>query len=167
MKNYDVVVIGAGAFGAWTANFLARLKTKVLLLDAYGAGNSRASSGGESRIIRMGYGKDEIYTRWAMRSLNLWREFAARSGRPLFQNTGVLWMAGSNDHYTAQTLETLQKLKVPNQRLSAAELSKKYAQINFDGVAWGLLEPGSGVLLARQAVQVLVAEARQHGVEYR
>jgi sarcosine oxidase len=167
MKTYDTAVIGAGVFGSWIAYSLARSNLKVLLLDAYGAGNSRASSGGESRIIRMGYGKDEIYTRWSMRSLELWREFAARSGRPLFQHTGVLWMAGTNDQYTAQTLETLKKLNVPHQRLTSAELTKKFPQISFDGVSWGLFEAESGALLARQAVQVLVGEARRHGVDYR
>src|SRR5258708_11058675 len=59
MTRYDVVVIGAGVFGAWTAWHLARRGRKVLLADAYGPGNSRASSAGESRIIRMGYGADD------------------------------------------------------------------------------------------------------------
>src|ERR1700693_96720 len=74
VKTYDVLVVGAGVFGAWTALQLARRGQRVLLLDAYGPGNSLASSGGESRIIRMGYGADELYTRWAMRSLVQWKE---------------------------------------------------------------------------------------------
>ena len=59
-KTYDVAVIGAGVFGVWTAYQLNRLGKSVLLLDAYGPGNSRASSGGESRIMRLGYGPEEI-----------------------------------------------------------------------------------------------------------
>jgi sarcosine oxidase len=55
-KKYDVAVIGAGVFGAWTAWHLAKRGQSVLLLDAYGIAHARASSGGESRIIRMGYG---------------------------------------------------------------------------------------------------------------
>src|SRR5689334_16360892 len=66
--GYDVAVIGAGVFGVWTAYALNRAGKSVLLLDAYGPGNSRASSGGESRIMRLGYGPDEIYTRSAQRS---------------------------------------------------------------------------------------------------
>ncbi len=64
-KTYDAAVIGAGVFGAWTAYCLRRAGAEVLLIDAYGPGNSRASSGGESRIMRLGYGPDEIYTRSA------------------------------------------------------------------------------------------------------
>lgn len=41
-----VAVIGAGAFGGWTALSLLRSGAKVTLLDAWGPGNSRSSSGG-------------------------------------------------------------------------------------------------------------------------
>ena len=67
-KNYDAAVVGAGVFGAWTALELARRGKSVVLLEAFGPGHSRSSSGDESRIIRMGYGADEIYTRWSQRS---------------------------------------------------------------------------------------------------
>src|SRR5437763_898354 len=86
-KTYDTVVIGAGVFGAWTALTLKRAGQAVALLDAYGPANSRASSGGESRIMRTGYGADEIYTRWAAHSLALWREFCGVVAPPLFQVT--------------------------------------------------------------------------------
>jgi sarcosine oxidase len=71
-KTYDVAVIGAGVFGAWTAYQLRRTGRSAVLLDAYGPANARASSGGESRLIRMGYGPDELFTRWSVRSLELW-----------------------------------------------------------------------------------------------
>src|SRR6266571_5799556 len=116
-KTYDVAVIGAGVFGGWTAYQLARRGKKVVLLDAYGPSNSRASSGGESRIIRMGYGNDEIYTRWAMRALPLWQEFFERVHQPLFHQTGVLWLAHSADGYEHQCLATLENLKVPIEKL--------------------------------------------------
>ena len=73
-STFDVAVVGAGTFGAWTAWHLAKRKQSVILLDAYGAANSRASSGGETRIIRMGYGADEIYTHWSVHSLDQWNE---------------------------------------------------------------------------------------------
>ena len=39
----DVVVVGAGAFGAWTAFYLRQLGARVRLVDAYGPGNARSS----------------------------------------------------------------------------------------------------------------------------
>src|SRR5262245_24171679 len=101
--GYDVVVVGAGVFGAWTAYKLRLEGASVLLLDAYGPGNSRASSGGESRMIRLGYGPDEIYSRSSQRSLALWQELFAkldqRHAPSLFQQTGILWLARDNDPY--------------------------------------------------------------------
>src|SRR6202453_5285410 len=93
-KSYDVAVIGSGVFGAWTAYCLAKSGASVALLESYGPANSRASSGGESRIIRMGDAPDEIYTRWSLRALPRCKEIFAQAGRPeLFQPTGALWIA--------------------------------------------------------------------------
>src|ERR1700741_3606030 len=106
-ERYDVAVIGAGVLGAWTAWHMVRRGRRVLLVDAYGPGNARASSAGESRIIRMGYGADELYTRWSQRSLVQWKDFFAAAPQPLFHETGVLWLAGKDDARVRQTAETL------------------------------------------------------------
>lgn len=156
-KSFDVAVIGAGVFGSWTAYRLQTAGMKVALIDAYGAANSRASSGGESRIIRMGYGADEIYTRWSNRSLGLWQEFFAEAGRPeLFQNTGVLWMARENDPYTLATIDSLKNVGIRFEELRRGELERRYPQINFGEVNLAIYEPDSGALLARRAVQTVV-----------
>ena len=96
-SQYDVAVIGAGVFGAWTALHLAKRKQRVLLVEAYGPGHTRASSGGETRIIRMSYGADEIYTRWSQKSLVQWKELFAVTGEKLFHQTGVLWLSSPGD----------------------------------------------------------------------
>src|ERR1700728_3859710 len=96
-NHFDVAVVGAGVFGAWVAHDLRHAGASVTLLDAYGPANARASSGGESRIIRMGYGADDIYTRWSLLALPLWQQLFAQAGKPeLFQRTGVLWIAHEN-----------------------------------------------------------------------
>lgn len=166
--RYDVVVVGAGVFGAWTAWHLGRGKRRVLLVDAYGPANARASSGGESRIIRMGYGADELYTRWSQRSLAQWKEFfAATRQERLFHETGVLWLAGKDDLRVRQTVETLRRCGVAFEELSRAELEGRYPQIGLDGITRGLLEPRSGALMARRAVAAVVGDAVGGGVEYR
>src|SRR5215208_76104 len=105
----SAVIVGAGCFGAWTALQLARSGFAVTLVDAFGPGNARASSGGETRIIRMGYGAEEIYTRWAMRALARWHELSAACETPLFHHTGVLWMARTEDTLSIATLATLER----------------------------------------------------------
>src|SRR3989442_10243599 len=66
-RPYDVAVIGAGVFGAWTAHHLAQAGRRVVLVDAYGPGNARASPRGHSRVLRLGYGEQAGYTRRPMR----------------------------------------------------------------------------------------------------
>jgi monomeric sarcosine oxidase len=167
-KKYDVAVIGAGVFGAWTAYCLRQAGATVALIDAYGPANARASSGGESRIIRMGYGADEIYTRWSLRALPLWKQLFAQAGRPeFFQPTNVLWIAHDKYQYALDTVTTLTKLQVPFEKLSLAELRQRYPQIAFEDDAWGILEPESGVLMARRAVQAVVEQAQNIGVDFR
>src|SRR5919106_5163970 len=84
-KHFDVAVIGAGVFGAWTALHLRQRGASVLLVDFFGPGNSRSSSGGESRVIRLGYGADELYTRSARASLTQWQMLFAETGAGLFK----------------------------------------------------------------------------------
>jgi len=164
---YDVAVIGAGVFGAWTAHHLRQAGRSVVLVDAYGPGNARASSGGHSRVIRMGYGDQEVYTRWSMRSLELWKALFERVGRPwLFHPAGVLWMARGEDALTTSTLATLQRLGVRHERLGRADLDRRWPQIDFGPTTWGIHEPESGFLMAYRAVQAVAEAALAAGVEY-
>ncbi len=164
---FDVVVVGAGVFGAWTALELQRSGRRVALVDAYGPGNARASSGGQSRVIRMGYGDQEIYTRWSMRSLERWKELFREAGRPsYFQPAGVLWMAREQDPLTTTTLETLKRLRVPHERLEREALEKRWPQISLGPVTWAIYEPDSGFLAAFRGVQAVAESARKVGASY-
>jgi sarcosine oxidase len=165
-KKCDVVVVGAGVFGAWAALHLALRKKRVLLVDAYGPANARASSAGESRIIRMGYGEDELYTRWSQRSLAQWNEFFAGTGHSLFHETGVLWLGSQGDARVRQSAEVLSRCGVAFEELDRATLERRYPQMNFDRITRGLLEPHGGVLMARRAVAAVVDEAIRLGVKY-
>ena len=162
--TFDVVVIGAGVFGAWTAWHLAKRKWRVLLAEAYGPAHTRASSGGESRIIRMGYGADEIYTRWSLNSLVQWNKLFDTAGDRLFHQTGVLWLAGEDDERLPESIATLKRCAIKHQVMERTALEERYPQVNFDAVERGLLEPESGVLMARRAVAFLVADAVKRGV---
>jgi monomeric sarcosine oxidase len=158
-NRYDVAVIGAGVFGAWSAYELQRSGASVLLVDAYGPANARASSGGESRIIRMGYGADTVYTRWSARSLARWKDLFAQTHRlELFHRTGVLWIASGDNAYAEESLDAMRQYNIPYENIPKAVLRQRYPQISFEDDAWAILEPESGVLLARRAVHTVVDE---------
>jgi sarcosine oxidase len=165
-NSYDVAVIGSGVFGAWTAWHLTRRKLRVLLIDTYGPAHSRASSGGESRIIRMSYGADEIYTRWSSNSLKQWKTLFAATGNNLFEQTGVLGLAGKNDTTLRESASILKRNEIPHETLDCAQLKFRYPQIDLENISRGLFEPLSGVLLARRAVAAVVNDARLHGAQF-
>jgi len=157
--RYDVAVVGAGVFGAWTAFHLARAGKRVLIVDQHGPGNARSSSGGETRIIRMSYGADGIYTRSSKRSLKLWKQFFPR----MFVRTGTLMTAPRTDPYLVASREALTQARVKFEWLE--DLSR-FPGIVFDRGAAAIYEPESGVLLARQAVQAVVEAAVEAGARY-
>jgi sarcosine oxidase len=162
---YDFAVFGAGAFGSWIAWHLARAGKSVLLVDPWGPAHSRASSGGESRIIRMGYGADEIYTRMSWESLPAWKELFRELGKPeLFHQTGVLWMAREDDPYSTATLRALAACGVPHEIVR--DLGARYPQMRAPEGSFGIFEPESGALLARRAVAAVVEDAIRRGVTF-
>jgi len=162
-----IAVVGAGAFGGWTALHLLERGARVTLLDAWGPGNSRASSGGETRVIRGTYGPDQPYTEMSARALKLWQKYERQWKRQLLHRTGVLWMAaGRDDAFERGSVEMLRQAKIKFRELSSAQMNKRWPQINFEGIEWGIYEPECGYLDARASCQAVadafVAERGQY-----
>jgi monomeric sarcosine oxidase len=167
-KELRVAVIGAGAFGGWTALYLLRRGARVTLLDIWGPGNSRASSGGETRILRSTYGPNQPYSKMATRAARLWTEHEKKWQCELFHRTGVLWMARSgNDQFERESLPALGEAAVTYEELPVSKIAQRWPQINPEGISWGIYEPHGGYLLARRACQVVLEQFRAEGGEYR
>jgi glycine/D-amino acid oxidase-like deaminating enzyme len=163
-----IAVVGAGAFGGWTALHLQERGARVTLLDAWGPGNSRASSGGETRIMRGTYGPDQPYTEMAARALALWQKYERRWKRQFLHRTGVLWMASSrDDSFERGSLAPLRHARIKFQELSTSEMKKRWPQVNFAGVRWGIFEPECGYLDARASCQAVVDAFVRQGGAYR
>jgi glycine/D-amino acid oxidase-like deaminating enzyme len=163
----QVVVVGAGAFGGWTALNLLRAGARVTLLDAWGPGNSRSSSGGESRVIRHSYDK-AIYVDMVKRSLELWKAASDQWDRPLLHISGALFMRRADSPMNLDGIDfLLTEAKVPHEMLGHDELAKRYPQINSNGIVSALYEPTAGYLLARRACQAVVDAFMMEGGDYR
>jgi glycine/D-amino acid oxidase-like deaminating enzyme len=165
-KKPTYAVIGAGAFGGWTALNLLRKGANVLLIDAWGPGNSRASSGGETRVIRAIYGANKIYVQWAARSLELWQENEARWKRKVFFKTGAIWMVRDDGKFERDSMPYLKELGLAYQEWTPVEAAKKYPQISFDGVKWVLHEDNAGYITARQSCQLVLDSFQMEGGIY-
>ena len=160
-------MVGAGAFGAWSALRLARDGWRVTLLDAYGPANGRASSSDHSRVIRAGYGALAIYTRWATESLSAWHWLAKTTGQRLVEECGVLFLGAHGSPHLDETAAVFRDLGVAHERLAAAAVAARYPQLGVIGLGDAIYEPRAGAIRARQAVAATVALARAGGVEYR
>lgn len=161
-----IAVVGAGVFGTWTASELLRRGHTVTLIDAWGPAHSRASSGGESRMTRGGYGRDEIYTRMAHDSLPHWKSLSDSAGLPIFIPSGVLFFSPAHDDYFSGSIAVHEKLGMKLEPLDHAQLQKRFPMIDFDGIVIGLYEPGFGALMARRAVLTLADIFVQRGGKY-
>ena len=166
-NRWDVVVVGAGVFGAWTARRLLDAGKRVLLVDAWAPAHARASSGGESRMTRGSYGADQVYTRMALNSLPEWISLSGRSALPLFHEIGVLFVFPGPDPFLDETLRVHRGLQLPTELLTGRALRRRIPAMALDRDDVGLFEPGFGALMARRAVQTLVAEFVRAGGTYR
>ena len=161
------MVVGAGAFGGWTALALLRRGARVTLVDAWGAGHPRSSSGGETRVIRATYGSRTIYTTMARRALELWRAHDSRSGTSLFTRTGVLWMFGDDDSFGRASALALDECGAALEPVRLADARQRYPQIDFTGLTSVLFEPEAGYLMARRACEVVAQAVVSEGGSYR
>jgi glycine/D-amino acid oxidase-like deaminating enzyme len=162
-----VAVIGAGAFGGWTAFHLQRRGARVALLDAWGAGHPRGTSSGDTRIIRFTYGAKSLYTDWSWRARQLWLEWERQWRVPLFIPSGVLWLWKEENEYFRESVAALQRRRIPIERLHGAEFSRRFPQISHHGVAFVTFEPDGGFLRARLATEAVQAQVAEHGGDVR
>jgi glycine/D-amino acid oxidase-like deaminating enzyme len=155
----EIVVVGAGAFGGWTALNLRERGYKVTLLDAYGPGNPRASSGGETRHLRAGYGAKKVYADWAFQAMTAWKAREKEFGRKLLFPAPRIQMAASLTPDLSAQKAIFDTLKIPYAILGQDELRRRYPQINFDDIGVAFLEtPASSAVLRARDSAIAVSE---------
>lgn len=163
-----VAVVGAGAFGGWTALMLLRAGFRVTLLDAYGPGNSRASSGGETRLTRAAYNGDAEYIAMVVRATAMWREAERAWGRSFLRRTGALWLfEDDDDAYARASAPIAARHGLSLDELSTTEAARRWPQIAFGDLKHIWFEPDAGVLLARASCAAVAEAFVREGGEFR
>ncbi len=163
----SVAVVGAGAFGGWAALNLLRKGLKVTLIDAWGPGNSRSSSGDETRVIRSTYGNNEFYFNLNVRALELWKESEKKWNKKVFHNCGVLWMCYSEKNpLIDDSIPFAEKHNMEYSYLDVGTLRKKFPHINTDDLHHAYFDPFGGYLKARESCQLVAESFVQEGGQY-
>lgn len=166
-RSAHVIVVGAGAFGGWTALSLLRAGRKVTLIDAWGPGNSRSSSGDETRVIRSTYGGNEFYFDMNVRALKLWKENETRWKRKLFHPVGVLWMCYSEKSpLVDDSIPFAQRHGMMYEHIDRATLRSRFPQINTEDIDHAWFDPYGGYLLARESCQAVAQAFVDEGGNY-
>lgn len=168
-RSPDVVVIGAGAFGGWTAWYLRRFGARVTMVDTWGPGNSRATSGDETRGVRSSYGERDWWIRWANQAIARWKawdeEWSDRLRLRLFFSTGDLILRPEPEPWLTDTLRNWQLLRVPHEVLTLDEVAYRYPQINLEGMTLAAFETNAGVVRARRVCETVAEMFRAKGGE--
>lgn len=171
-----VVVIGAGAWGGWTAWHLRKSGVKVTVVDQYGPANSRATSADETRGIRSSYGDRAeatapLWTKWARTAIHRWHEFDAEWGKVFrtrfFVETGDVICRAKDEPFLSRTRELWTAQGVKHEVLDGDEVRKRWPVMNNDDTTIALYEPDAGVARARASTLAVAAITEKMGVTYR
>jgi len=167
-----VVVVGAGAWGGWTAYHLRQRGARVTLIDAYGAGNSRSTSGDETRGVRSSYGDravGDLWTPWARSAIERWKLFEQEWG-PVFRTkfyheTGDVIMRATEEPFIKKTIELWKANNVRHEVITGDEARKRWPVIEARDITIAITEPDAGVIRARAATQAVAAIGQKMGVK--
>jgi glycine/D-amino acid oxidase-like deaminating enzyme len=166
-RGDSAIVVGAGAFGGWTALYLLRSGISTTLIDAWGAGNSRSSSGDETRVIRSTYGANEFYFDLNVRALELWKEHQKAWNRQVFFNTGVLWLCHNlKCSIVDESIPFSKKHKMEYEYLATTDLETRYGIVNSKDLHHGYFDPYGGYLKARESMQLVHETFMKEGGHY-
>ena len=159
-----IAVIGSGIWGACTAYHLNKAGADVDLYDMWGAGNSRSGSGGASRIIRLAYGDDKIYTELTNNSFDFWEKLSKESERKLYDECGMLWLVSQDDNsYITKSKKHIENTGNNIEEISKKEAKEKYPLINFDDINEIYFEKRAGALMASRCCKQVVRKFKKNG----
>jgi glycine/D-amino acid oxidase-like deaminating enzyme len=163
----SVIVVGAGAWGGWSAYCLQKAGCQVTLIDKDIPGNSFSGSGGKTRVIRMAYGGNEIYTEMVDRSFQLWDDFCKSTGEQLLHKKEALWLFNGVEPTYAQLSKPLMERRgFALDEIPLADIAKKYPQINLAGITSAYLEPKAGYLEASRSCSIVKSEFEKLGGQF-
>jgi sarcosine oxidase / L-pipecolate oxidase len=158
----SVIVVGSGIFGVAAAKELRRRRYEVTLLDPGPRKRELAASTDISKMVRLDYGDDELYTGFMERALERWR---SSSLSPFFHETGVLFLTRSSlaaRGFEHDSYELLTRRGHPLERLDRAAIKKRFPAWSLDSFE-GYRNPSGGWAESGNVVSQVAREAEDAG----
>ena len=168
MESSHIVVVGAGIFGVASALALRARGHRVTIVEPGPVPHSLAESTDISKIARADYGPDEAYTELMEQALERFRQYNHRLSRPLFHETGVLFVSrqpmtpGSFEH---ESFSLLTRRGHHIERLDQSAIQRRFPAWQGHYVD-GYFNPSGGYVESGKFVVALADEATKLGVSW-
>jgi sarcosine oxidase len=165
MQTYDLAVIGVGGMGSAIAMHATARGLKVLGIEQFGIPNTRGSSHGATRILRLGLHEGPTYVPLVLRAVELWKELGEKVGTSIFHRIGSLDVSLPDSHIFQGSKRACDKFEIPHEVLDAAETTRRFPALTPTPEMISVYQPGSGLVLPELAVSSHVNVALEGGAE--
>lgn len=165
----DLVIIGGGVMGLYTAYYASNFTSKITLLEKSTIGNQQAASFSYTRSIRNDY-LDPVYARLAYEARTLWLELGDKAAEPFIVNCGCLNIAKESVSpdlsatYAEQSYAVLSSLHLKTETFTRSSLQQRFPQFDAD---MGRLDVEAGFLYVPTITRTLLASLQQNAVNIR
>jgi sarcosine oxidase len=166
-RQYDHIVVGAGALGTSAAYYLSGHQGRTLVLERFFENHAFGSSHGRTRILRTAYSEGQTYVPLVLRARQLWRRLGKAAGTEIFRPTGVILAGESDSSSLAEAKASARRWELPHESFSIDQARRRFPTFRFaqsDGVLW---DPGGGVLFPEKAIHAFRRLSHDRGVTFR
>ena len=163
----SIVIVGAGEFGLTAALELRRRGWLVTLLDPGPVPHPDAASTDISKVVRMDYGADAVYTEMGEQAIAGWRAWNAEWGHEWFHQDGFLVMSGkplapgTMEHDSHRFLAGRGHALI---RKNSDDLRAEHPSWKAEAYVDGYLNPAGGWAESGKVIARLAFLARQSGI---
>jgi glycine/D-amino acid oxidase-like deaminating enzyme len=163
----DLVVIGGGVMGRFTAYHAAERGARVVVLERGRVGDPMTASYGRTRSFRNDY-LDAGYARLAHEAFRLWGEFESRTATEVLVRCGGMNIAKRSitpdfaGTYAEMSYAVLQEVGLESQALDGDEVRRRFPFLDAD---IGRLDVDAGVVNLPAVTAALTRVLGEHGVE--
>ena len=169
MRSRSILILGGGVFGFTSAIELQARGWRVTLLDQGAVPHADAASTDISKVVRMDYGADEVYTEMGEQSLDGWCRWNAAWGKPLYHADGFLVMTREDEmqpgSFEYESYHLLQKRDHQLRRVRRDELRKRHPAWNAGRYGDGYLNTNGGWAESGKVIARLKTIAVENGVK--
>jgi glycine/D-amino acid oxidase-like deaminating enzyme len=133
----DLLVIGGGVMGRFTAYHASERHARVIVLERGRIGDPATASYGRTRSFRNDY-LDATYARLAHEAFRLWGDFERRTGAELLVRCGCMNIGKRSvtpdlrRTYAQQSFETLTRLRMDTESFDAEALRRRFPYLDAD-----------------------------------